>query len=286
MHFSRAESGKETLWSQTLKNWRRWTRLNSTPEGSMQVLTPPRIWKLHIPSRRWNSQNLWERTASENIHLHQGSSETRRRTRNSWMKVRWSHSPTAHQDDSTQDDEEAKNDFWTTTGEFIYRHHGEPRVKLYMPREESFPIPLKYIDVTRKSYTSLYVILEKTDWRLLELGWRKRIVWCMSRIHKICHTKGKTTGRMLMVRGETYKETNNLSSWWCMARYVEIYVRCSDKESKTKMGYRDTKARQCLTIERNIHHLNQTTKNSSSQWKPLVESWKFRCQQQCLEKYR
>ena len=36
MHYTRAESGKETLWSQTLKNWRRWTRLNSTPEGSMQ----------------------------------------------------------------------------------------------------------------------------------------------------------------------------------------------------------------------------------------------------------
>ena len=36
MHFSRRESGKETLWSQTLKNWWRWTQQNSTPEGSMQ----------------------------------------------------------------------------------------------------------------------------------------------------------------------------------------------------------------------------------------------------------
>ena len=34
--FSRVESGKETLLSQTLKNWSRWTRLTSTPEGSMQ----------------------------------------------------------------------------------------------------------------------------------------------------------------------------------------------------------------------------------------------------------
>ena len=37
----------------------------------------------------------------------------------------------------------------------------EPRVKLDMPREESFPIPLKYIDVTRTTYTSLDVLLEK-----------------------------------------------------------------------------------------------------------------------------
>ena len=60
-----------------------------------------------------------------------------------------SQSPTQLQDDSTRDDEEAESDFWTITGEFIYRHHVVPRVKLYMPKEESFLIPLKYIDVTR-----------------------------------------------------------------------------------------------------------------------------------------
>ena len=32
----KGESGKETLRLQTLKNWRRWTHQNSTPEGSMQ----------------------------------------------------------------------------------------------------------------------------------------------------------------------------------------------------------------------------------------------------------
>ena len=34
---------------------------------------------------------------------------------------------------------EAMNDFWSMSGSFIYRHHVEPRVKLYSPREESFP---------------------------------------------------------------------------------------------------------------------------------------------------
>ena len=41
------------------------------------------------------------------------------------------------------------------------RHHVGPRVKLYVPREESSPIPLKYIDVTRTTYTSLDVLMEK-----------------------------------------------------------------------------------------------------------------------------
>ena len=54
-------------------------------------------------------------------------------------------SPSPQQADSTQDDAEAKNDFWSITGDFIYRHHVEPRVKLYMPKEEPFFIPLEYI---------------------------------------------------------------------------------------------------------------------------------------------
>ena len=58
-------------------------------------------------------------------------------------------SPSPQQADSTQGDAEAKNDFRSITGEFIYRHHVEPRVKLHMPREESFHVPLKNIDVTR-----------------------------------------------------------------------------------------------------------------------------------------
>ena len=44
---------------------------------------------------------------------------------------------------------------------FIYRHHVEPRVKLYMTEEETFPITMKYIDVTRTTHTSLDVMLDK-----------------------------------------------------------------------------------------------------------------------------
>ena len=63
--------------------------------------------------------------------------------------------PPAH--DSFPDAGEAINDFWSMSGSFIYRHHVEPRVKLYSPREESFPIPLKYIDVSRTTHTNLDV---------------------------------------------------------------------------------------------------------------------------------
>ena len=63
--------------------------------------------------------------------------------------------------DSFPDAGEAINDFWSMSGNFIYRHHVELRVKLYSPREESFPIPLKYIDVSRTTHTNLDVKQER-----------------------------------------------------------------------------------------------------------------------------
>ena len=63
--------------------------------------------------------------------------------------------------DSFPDAGEAINDFWSMSGNFIFRHHVEPRVKLYSPREESFPVPLKYIDVSRTTHTNLDVKQER-----------------------------------------------------------------------------------------------------------------------------
>ena len=55
----------------------------------------------------------------------------------------------------TKDDAEARNDFWSLQGDFIYRHHVEPRFELF---------PLKYIDVARTAHTNLDVLEEsRTD---------------------------------------------------------------------------------------------------------------------------
>ena len=76
-------------------------------------------------------------------------------------------SPLPPPQDSLPDACEARHDFWSMSGNFIHRHHVEPRVKLHSPREESFPIPLKYIDVSRTTHMNLDVKQEKRiddDW--------------------------------------------------------------------------------------------------------------------------
>ena len=63
--------------------------------------------------------------------------------------------------DSLPCDGEARNGFWSISGNYSYRHHVDPRVKLYVPREEAFPIPLRFFDVVRTTSTTLDVMLER-----------------------------------------------------------------------------------------------------------------------------
>ena len=51
-----------------------------------------------------------------------------------------------------------KRFFGRSKGITFYRHHVKPRVQLNVPKEESFPIPLRYIDVIRRTHTTLDVL--------------------------------------------------------------------------------------------------------------------------------
>ena len=102
-------------------------------------------------SCRWTNQTFW-RSGTENTHLCTGTPNSRRRSKRFSWKTEGS--PPLPPRDSIPDAGEAVNDFWSISGNFIYRHHVEPRVKLYSPREESLPIPLKYIHVSRTAHTN------------------------------------------------------------------------------------------------------------------------------------
>ena len=64
--------------------------------------------------------------------------------------------------DLSPDEGEARIDFCSISGNYIYPHDVESRVRLCVPREESFPILPKYIDVIRSTHAVLDVQQEKT----------------------------------------------------------------------------------------------------------------------------
>ena len=91
--------------------------------------------------------------------------------------------------DSFPDAGEVRNDFWSSSGNFKYLRHVEPRVKLYSPREESFPIPLKYIDVTRTTHTNLDVKLEKRIDDYWNIDGSRELSDSLDRLHTIYSTR-------------------------------------------------------------------------------------------------
>ena len=72
-------------------------------------------------------------------------------------------SPNPLQDDSTRDDAEAKNDFWSMTGDFIYRHHVEPRGRIVHAERRI----ISYSDEVHRRYQNKtyghLMYCEKTD---------------------------------------------------------------------------------------------------------------------------
>ena len=110
--------------------------------------------------------------------------------------------------DSLPDAGEATNDFWSMSGNFIYRHHVEPRVKLYSPREESFPIPLKYIDVSRTTRTNLDVKQERRIDDYWNIDGSRDLSDSWTGFTQFTLLRRETSRRIYVVRGETDNESS------------------------------------------------------------------------------
>ena len=115
-------------------------------------------WKIHFSSRRWTKNFIG---GDQDLRT---STLVRHRPIQGESNIDFlgeSEGSLPQPPDSFPDAGEAINDFWSMSGNVMYRHHVEPRVKLCSRREESFPITLKYIDVSRTTRTNLDVKQEK-----------------------------------------------------------------------------------------------------------------------------
>ena len=118
----------EELW-----RWRIWTpRQKAQCKGSVNAA---KKWKLHIPKSQMEQKNLWEEQRLRTPTLIR---EHPIRGEGHVDFLGESEGSLPPPEDSLPDAGEAINDFWSMEGNFIYRHHVEPRVKLYSPREEPF----------------------------------------------------------------------------------------------------------------------------------------------------
>ena len=119
----------------------------------------------------------------------------------------------------------------------------EARVKLYMPKEKTFPVPLKYIDVTRNTHTSRDAMMDKNIDDYLNVNGERALSDAWTCFTRFTSLNARPLDGYSWSGRETYEEANDLKTRQFMAKYVDFHVRYSKKESKTKMGYRETKAR-------------------------------------------
>ena len=85
-----------------------------------------------------------------------------------------------------------------------------------MPKEETFPIVTKYIDVTRTTHTSLDVMMKKNIEDYWNVYGEKRIIGCMDRLHKIHLIERKATwsGRSLTRKQYTSRPDDIWPDMW------------------------------------------------------------------------
>ena len=133
-----------------------------------EVLISQKDDEFVFPIRRWNSKVVRKRLRILVPTLEDLSGEIQGESEES-------------QPAEPTDYAEARTAFWSIQGDFIYRHHAEPRVQLYVPKEEAFSIPRKYIDVTGSTHTDLDVMQEK----------KMDAIAGMSIHASICQTPGK-----------------------------------------------------------------------------------------------
>ena len=135
---TRGEFGRVTNWLQTLRSWKRRTHQKSTQKDSLR-----KRW--YFPKKMENSffqSQMDESNFLEEIKTWEhppwcGHRPIRGESHVDFLGESEGSLPPPH--DSFPHAGETINDFWSMSGNFLFRHYVEPRVKLYSPREESFP---------------------------------------------------------------------------------------------------------------------------------------------------
>ena len=121
------------------------------------------------------------------------------------------------------------------SGNFIYRHHVEPRVKLYSPREETFPFPLKYIDVSRTSHTNLDVMQEGRIDDYWNIDGSRDVYDCWTGFTHFALLEEKPPEGYIVVRGEIDEKTAYIQARSSMARALEVNGKARQAEGEAKM---------------------------------------------------
>ena len=144
MHYTRGGIWKGDLLVEDIEELEKMdaSAIHAMRLNAKEVLTPQN-GETYIPDRRWNSQIIWRRPGSENIQSGTALTEEKSKVIFKENQTGFHHHFKTHRRMMVKQ-EMISGPFQASRGT--------------LPREESFPLPLRYIDVTRATSTTLDVI--------------------------------------------------------------------------------------------------------------------------------
>ena len=114
-------------------------------------------------------------------------------------------------------------------------HHFEPRVKLYSLREETFPIPLKYIDVCRTTHTNLDVKQERRIDDYWNIDGSRDLSDPWTGFTQFTQLDEKLPDGFLWSGCEINKKTAYIQARSCMARALEVNGKARQAEGEAEV---------------------------------------------------
>ena len=151
-------------------------------------------------------------------------------------------------------DNEARDDFWSTFENYIYGHHVQPRVKLYVSNGGQFPFSLKSLDVVRRTSTAMDVLLEsrRDDSWNVDGGQMLPVPWTSFIQFSMLNEKPPNGYTWPWERSTKCRQHPGPSIYG--QKCGPTYRKSSEEKRKTALGNRKVEARQCSKIERNLIH--------------------------------
>ena len=234
------QSGKETFWSQTLRSWKRWThqKIHAWRLNAKEVLTLQHGEHVIFP------------IADGTVKLSGGDQVLRTSTlirdsleRGEERKDLRGESDGSPPRGTSPRDGEARNEFWSLSGNYIYRHPVEPRANFTCREKSPFPIPLRFVDVARTASATLDVVLERRIDDYWNVEGDRDLSDARTGFTRITMLDEKPPDGYTWSGERQTKEANNIHARSRVTRNMEKHVRRSPTQRKTKVGYRKTKAR-------------------------------------------
>ena len=207
--------------------------------------------RIYFSNRRWTNQNTWRRSGTENIHLDTAATNSSRGSLGLSWRIRRIFSTTSR---LTSGCRWSNSRFLVHVGQLHIPPSRWTQSQTLLAEIRIIPYSTK-IHWRNQNYSCEFGCQAgEAHWWSLEHWWLSRLVWSLDRFHTIYSSRRKSSWRIYLIRGETYKETAYIRARSSMARALEVNGKECQAEAEAKVVWRKDSSWKRKKIAWNLFH--------------------------------